>query len=132
MSVDFLTNAISTVGKLLVNFYVFERAINHRCSYIQRVAAVLWCLIFTLIFAVGLMPPLMFRIIYSTASIVFIWKLLKIKIDTILTAFLLSYGISYVFYLIAWFVIGFIFVPFLTNESAKGDTKRKKTFIWHG
>ena len=55
------------------------------------------------------------------ASIVFILLLTKIRLETVISAFLLSFGISYVLYYVAAFVIGSAFTPFIGREGAITD-----------
>jgi hypothetical protein len=117
MSIFFWTNVISTVGILFINFYICKKSVNHKNTNIQKVIALLWCLVWALVFSIEPMPLLMIRITYCTLSIIYVWKLHKIKIDTALPAFLLAYGISNVFYTVAFFTVGFIFAPFLSSET---------------
>ena len=108
------TYVISKAGTLLTGLYICKRAINHNGAYIQHALLILWCIIWTLFFAIEPIAPLIIRIVYCASSIVLIWKLLKIKIDTILPAFLLSYGISYLLYSISVFIVSFIVAPFIS------------------
>jgi len=111
-----MTNIISTAGTLLISFYVCGRAINHKDLNIKKIALILWCLVWAVMFSIEPIPLLMIRVIFCTASVVFIWKLHKIKIDTALPAFLLAYGISYVFYAFAHFIASIVFNPFLSDR----------------
>jgi hypothetical protein len=91
---------------------------NHDYSNIQKAFLIFWCSAWALIFSIESAPLLTVRIIYCVASIIFMWKIFKINSNSVLSAFLLAYGISNVLYAIAFFIIGLIFAPLLSDASA--------------
>ena len=59
-------------------------------------------------------------VVYCTFSIIFIKFLNKARTDIVISAFLLSFGISYILYFISLFVIAIVFAPFASNEHTAG------------
>lgn len=62
----------------------------------------------------------MFRALFCVATIIFIVFLTKSKPDTVISAFLFSFGISYVLYYIVSVIIAVIASPFARSEYAYG------------
>jgi hypothetical protein len=115
VTVSFWTYIISTMGTWLVSFYIFGKSINHTASILQKALFVTWCLLWAFLFYLEL-PTLIMGVLFCGTSIALIWLMLKIKFDTVISAFLLSYGFSYVCYSIAALTIGLVFAPFLSAE----------------
>ena len=117
MYINLFNNITSKMGFFLVSFYILSKSINHKISFNQKIFLFLWCLLWT-IFNINTLSwiPLLFNMIYCTATIFFLQKIIKIKLDTAASAYMFSYGLSYFLYMIANFFVGMIFVPFLGNE----------------
>jgi signal transduction histidine kinase len=115
MTFSFWVNTINTTGFFIVGMYVCAKATNYSPALIHKAATVLWCLFCAVVYTLMLpwMPEMMVRIIFCLAFILFIWGLTKIKSDTVFSAYLLSYGISYALIYISIFVVFLVFVPFL-------------------
>lgn len=114
--------AINMLTGLLASFYIFCKTLNYTASSAHKTLSVLWCVLLTLIVAVmpSWIPSLIIQLIYCSASIIFILVLTKIKLNTIIAAFLLSFGIGYVLYYVASFIILFISMPFASSEHIVG------------
>ena len=118
MYINLLNNIITKMGVFLISFYILSKSINHKISFNQKIFLFLWCLSWTIFnIAPLLWIPLLFNIIYCATTIFFLWKILKIKLDTAASAYMLSYGLSYSLYFITSLLITLIFVPFLGTEN---------------
>lgn len=117
MTIDFWTDAISKFGTFLTSIFLFCKAGNLRPSTIIMMLSAFWCLAWAILdaFNIPWMPFILVRSAFCAATIFFLWILFKEKLDTAVSAFLLSYGISYVFHSIAFLIIGFTFAPFLST-----------------
>ena len=108
MSVAFLTRLIAMSGTLITGFYVCGKALNYKASLQKKSYSILWCLAWALLFYSEILPLLFIRIAYCALSAVFIWVLIRQRADTVVSAFLLSYGISNVLVNVAALIIGLI------------------------
>jgi len=118
LTVKYLNDIISSMGILLISFYVFEKSIKRKTLFIEKIFLILWCLLWATLCAANLpwIPLPITIILFCVVSIIVVWKFFKIKIDTVISAFLLSFGISHSLYFIAGIPIGLIFSPFLGAE----------------
>jgi len=123
MTIVFWTNAISTTGTLLTSFYIFGKALRHNPSAMQISLAALWSFLWALLFSADPfgIPLFMNRIIYCTVTIVLIWMILKVKTDTMISSYLLSFGVSNFLFYIVGLPISFFFALFLSS-GFPGDT----------
>lgn len=119
---SFGIDTISMLGVLLSSFYIFGKAIRHSMSNKQKVLSVLWCLVLALLFAMKPfeMPVLMIRPIICVTSLLIIFLLTKMKLDTVISAYMLSFGGSYILFYIAIALSGIIFMPFARGEYLPG------------
>lgn len=114
--------AISMLTGLLVSFYIFCKILNYSAPFAYKTLSILWCVILTLIVAAmpSQVPPLVTQFFYCATSILFILALTKIKLDTVISAFLLSFGMGYVLYYIASFVVGLAVLSFADSDYIVG------------
>ena len=119
---SFLANVTSMLGVLLSAFYVFTKAIKYKPAAIHKMLFSFWCLLWAFLYAVNpsWMPPVMANSILCLTSILFIWAVTKEELDTVISAFMLSFGVSYVLYFIASFIIGLAFMPFVSGDYMPG------------
>jgi signal transduction histidine kinase len=101
---------------MLVSFYIFGKAINHKPSGLHKTISVFWCIIWALIHSLEPVwtPLLMIRVMFCVASILLIWVMLKMKFDIAISAFLLANGASIPLYSLAFVPVAIIFAPFLS------------------
>ena len=118
MSINILSNIITKMGIFGVSFYILNKSINYKVLIKQKIFLLLWSLLWIILYISKLLsnPLLLFNIVYCIITILFSWKILKIKLDTAASAYILSYGLSYFLYFIANMLIGLIFVRFLRTE----------------
>jgi len=68
------------------------------------------------------MPLPLFRVFICVISIIFVFLLTRLKLDTVISAYLLSFGISYFLYYIAIFFAGLVFAPMVSSGHVFGTT----------
>ena len=101
MSINLLTSIIVKIGILGVSFYILSKSINRKILVNQKIFLFLWCLLWIILNISKLLwTPLLYNVIYCATTILFLWKILKIKLDTAVPAYMLSYGLSYFLYFI--------------------------------
>lgn len=115
----FLGKTINMSVTLLACFYVFAKSLNYAVSRKHKTYFALWCLFWAIFFsaAPSWFPLFAVRPILCVLSVVFIKRLLKIETDVIISAFLLSFCVSYSFLIISGLLIGLAFAPFLSSQS---------------
>ena len=122
MSIENLIGFISGMGLSVASLYIYAKSINFttKVSISHRVIIVIWCIVWALLraFAPPWMPALIIRPITCVAFIIFIHILTKTKFETVVSAYLLSYGISYSIIFITTGIITFASAPFLLSENA--------------
>ena len=123
MTFAFGVDVISTMGTLLSSFYFFGKAIKYSAPLIQKALVVLWCMVWAVLYAIkpSWIPLLIFRSLICVTSIIFIFLLMKMKLDIVISGYLFSFGISYCLYYAATTVIGLLFMPFASNEYVSGS-----------
>lgn len=116
----FLAEAVNMFGISLTSFYIFVKSINHAAPVSHKVFSILWCALWALLYAARpfWIPLLIIRPLLCLVSIIFILVLTGIKLETIISGYLLSYGISYFLYYIAKLIISLISLPFVSGEYA--------------
>ena len=121
---SFWVEIFSMFGTLLSSFYIFMKAAKYHTSFNQKLIAVLWCAVWAAIFAAEFvwapMPITFMRIMICFASIIFIYLFSNLRLDTVTSAFLFSYGFSYVLYYIASIVVALAFMPFASRDYVSG------------
>lgn len=126
MNITDIANFISPIVRLLVSFYVYVKATNTTASLfgVQRAIMVIWCFLWALPYALGLLwiPPLVIRFVTCAAAIIFIWVLTKSKFETVVSAFLFSYVISLSLLYIATIIVGVVFGLLMDNVSSHNIT----------
>lgn len=113
---------ITATAIFFSSFYIYIKSLKYKPANRDKLLSVLWCLLWSVINASGkpLLTPLITGALFCVASIVFITFLTKAKPDTVISAFLFSFGISYVLYYIALAVTTFAFMPFAKSEFIYG------------
>jgi signal transduction histidine kinase len=118
----YFIGAINMLGVFLSCFYIFGKAINSRATVMPRVYTVLWCLLAASVYAflperISLSPVLL---IFCLISIFFIRLFSQIKLDCVVSAFLLSFALSYSFLITSVLFISLILIPFSRNGLHSG------------
>lgn len=105
-------------------FYIFMKAINHSASRKYMIFSILWCILLGVLYAIIPLevPYSLVIVIYCMASILFIIYVVKLESYTVISAFLLSFGIGYALYYAASFIIGLVFMPFASVDYMTGTT----------
>jgi len=112
----FWTEAIVMMGIFLSSFYIFSKAIKYTAPSSHVILSVLWCLLLSLLFAVQpetMQQSFVIRPLMSLVSIIFILIITKFKLDTVISAYLLALGFSYVFMYISALIAALILFPLL-------------------
>lgn len=118
----YLHEAVTMAGILLSCFYIFGKALNHSALKIHKLFSVLWCVLLSFLHSVRL-PGITFFMacsIFIAASILFIRTLAKIKPDTVISAFLFSFGVSYILYFVASSAVFAAAMPLASGEHTVG------------
>lgn len=115
MNIQFWGDVISTTGMLAISMYIYKKSTNYSFAIRKTMFTVLWCFLWGLLYASkpGWIPTLIIHLISCAAFIFFIWRLCNHKLEMALSAYLLSYGISYCFLNIAMPIIFLAFIPIL-------------------
>ena len=117
MSINIFNGIIAKMGIFWVSIYIFSKSINYKVLINQKIFLFLWCLLWTILNITTLSRiPLLYNMIYCISTVFFFWMILKIKLDTVASAYMLSYGFGNFLYFITNMLIGLIFVPFLGAE----------------
>ena len=111
---------IITMGITLSSFYVFTKSIQCVTTLRQKVIIVAWSLLFSLLYAYiagsAVISLALMRPLTCFASVVFMFFLTRQRFETVVSAYLLSFGISLVLYYIAMIPVSVIFYSLLSNE----------------
>jgi signal transduction histidine kinase len=101
------------LSAFLVCFYITARSLKHSASRKEKAVSVIWCLLLAVVYAARphWATRLMVLPVYCVASILFIRCLARIKLRTAISAFMLSFGISFILYYIAAFPAALLFAP---------------------
>ena len=123
IAVKFWIDVVSTMLTLLASLYIYAKATNITlsASVSHKIYSILWCFLWALFCAYGLpgIPLLLIRALICAVFIVFIRILTKTKFETVISAYLLSYGSSYALLYIAGLFLGLIFAPFMSAGHAE-------------
>jgi hypothetical protein len=118
----FVYETINITTGLLVCFYAFVKALNFSAMTKQKTLTTLWCLILGVLYAAGpsWLSLHMVWPAYCMASILFIFILTRLKLIVVVSALLLSFGISYVLYYIALAPVGLFLMLIESGEYQAG------------
>lgn len=107
---------------MLTSLYVFIKTLDWTVQKYLKLISIAWCFVFALLFVTrsSWLPFILAWLIFCTASVVFLLMLTKLKPDTVISAFLLSFGISYVLYYIASITVSAVFTPFIGGNHDPG------------
>lgn len=110
---------ILTMGIMLASFYIFLKSINYNVYKKHIAIIVAWCTSLSFLYAATTfrIPFVLFRLLMCITTIVFLIIMTKLKIEIITSAYLLSFGISYVFYYVASFIVTLIIALFIKNQA---------------
>jgi len=128
--ISFGVNAIIMLGVTLTSLFVFMKSIQHTTTMSRKVIAVAWCLAWSVFYAatISLTPFLLFRILLCVTTIVFVFFLTRRELEArrglkmgrifevIVSAYLLSFGISYVLNYVAGLLVLVPYALFTQNE----------------
>jgi len=106
------------LGILFSSFYIFTKSIQYITTKSHRIITVVWCFLWAFLHAIA---PFFMQLPFATplvcfASVIFTYILTKQKLETVVSAYLLSFGISLVLYYIATAVVSFVAMFFLGSE----------------
>lgn len=110
--ISFCVHLIVMLGIMLSSFYILIKSIEYSASINRKILAITWCLLCSFLYAYTAISHLillpLIRPLVCLASIIFVFFLTRQKFETIISAYLLSFGISYCLHYIASFLISFI------------------------
>ena len=122
MRISILSDFIGAMGISLTSLYFYVKSINITAtvSIIHKAAMVLWCALWALfrVLAPPWMPALLIRPVTCVVFIIFIRLLTKTKFEIVVSAYLLSYGISYSMLSIATGVVASVSALFVISGNA--------------
>jgi signal transduction histidine kinase len=120
---NFWSKLIIAAVSYISSFYIFAKSLRYAAPVKHKTYSVIWCLLgaFAYVARPDWFASVIFRIIFCVTSIVFIWRLTKIKTDTVISAYLFAYAISYCLGNIAALLIGLVFSAFLSGRY-EGDS----------
>ena len=113
-AIGFITGTVNILGTFVTSFYVFGKAIHHPASAKHKALSVLWCMGCSVLFVFNPLGTgtLLLTLIYAASIFIVRW-LAKVTMDTAVSAYLLSVGISYGLLQAATLAISLAFAPFL-------------------
>lgn len=119
----YASDAITSIAIFLSSFFIFTKSLKYNFTRFNKLLSILWCLIWSLISTAGIAwgSLLIFKVLFCSASIIFIVFMTKIKPDTVMSAFLFSFCISHFLDYIASFAITVIASLFLKSEVVYGS-----------
>jgi len=117
----FANDVISTMGVLLCSFYIFSKVLKIKFEPKHILLFIVWCLFNSILYAINPLwiPVLFIRPMICIASIfliIFLDLIKRERIDTIISAFLLSFGSSYLVYYISLLLIIVVFAFYGSRE----------------
>jgi hypothetical protein len=102
-------------GMMFTSFYAFAKSIKYTFTKKRKILSWSWCLMWALIYAEPYVIPVpVVRFLACAASILLFYFLNKETIETNISAYMLSYGISIVLYYLSGLVLAIPFA-YLTN-----------------
>lgn len=115
MIIHILVKAITSHGTFITSIFIFHKAVKQTPSPRIKVGLALWCIAWALLDANNTpwIPQLVIKPIFCAATVIFIWRLYKNNIDTVVSAYLLSFVASLPLLYTASVIIAFAFAPFL-------------------
>jgi len=113
------------LGIMLSSFYIFSKSIQYTAAISRKILIVAWCLLWAVLFAcastgVFPLPLLLIRLLECLTSVVFAFFLARKRTETVISAYLLSFGISYFLFYIAALPISVISAFFMSTKHIVG------------
>ena len=99
---------------MISSFYVFTKSIQHIAPMGHKILAIGWCLLLAILNVV--MPFLIALPLACLLSVVYIFFITKQKLETIVSAYLLSFGISCGLYYISGLFVSIAFALLADHE----------------
>jgi len=134
MSLSNLSSFTSAMGLSVASLYIYAKSINITTpiSIFHKVVTVIWCILWALlrVFTPPWIPTLMIRPITCIAFILFIRMLTKTKFETVVSAYLLSYGINYSILFLASVIIGSATAPFVISGNADSTVYNDNSILF--
>ena len=120
--ISVIVHFIAMMGIMISSFYVFMKSIHYTASIWHKVTIVVWCLLWSFLYGATpfLIPTLLFRPLACLSSVIFVFFLIKQKLEVVVSSYLLSFGISLFLHYIATFFIG-VFSMFLFSSEYFAD-----------
>jgi len=113
--ISYINWFIIMFGTMISSFFIFAKSTQYISSSKQRVTIYVWCVVWALLFAIG--PPLIPVYLACLTSFVFLCFLTKKKNETIISAYLVSFGVSWILYFIAGIIVGFPIMFFIDEHT---------------
>lgn len=116
--ISFFVHFIIKLGIMLSSFYVFMKSIQYTATMSRKILTVVWCLLWAVLYAVGpsLIPTSLVRPLSCSVSIVFVFFLAKLNFETVVSAYLLSFGISLFLYYISGLLVSIVSALFMSSD----------------
>jgi signal transduction histidine kinase len=118
--ISFSVHSIAMLSGILSSFYIFFKSIRYTATTKHKIAIIAWCLLWAVLYgyvAVSSLIPLAFiRPLACFVSVIFAFLLTKQKFETVVSAYLLAFGISLSLYYIATAIISFVSMFLLSSE----------------
>ena len=110
---------------MISSVYVFAKSIQYIAIINQKIATVVWCLLWSFLYAcvaieIFSIPLSLFRPIMCLTTTCFVFLLTRKKLETVVSAYLLSFGFSLVLYYIAMIPGSVITALFARGEHIEG------------
>ena len=117
--ISFFVHFFMMIGIMLSSFYVFVKSIQYIATVSRKVLIAAWCFLWAVLYAAApyLMPLPLVNPLACLASIIFVFFLTKKKLEIVISAYLLSFGIGNIMYSIASFIIAFVSVFFMSGHT---------------
>ena len=114
MDIRFWGSILTTMGTLSVSLYIYGKSTKFKNSVLHGVCFILWSFLWAFVYVYNSSwGSLIGSPLICAASVIFVWLLTRIKFEVAVSAYLLSFGISYALLYIATFFVALAFAPFL-------------------
>jgi len=118
--ISFFVHSIAMIGSMFASFFIFYKFIQYNADLCRKIISMAWCLLWACLYGYAstgffLIPLTIIIPLACFASIIFVFFLTRENIEIVISAYLLSHGISYFLRFIASFIIGLI-PMFLIND----------------
>jgi signal transduction histidine kinase len=116
--ISFVVFSIVVLGSMVSSFCIFSKSIQYSSTASQKFIAIAWCLLWSFAAGSSFIPLSIIRTIACFASVIFVFFLTRQRLETVVSAYLLSFGISLVLYYIALVPLAAVITLVLGSEHA--------------